>query len=34
VVNAQSICVGYLAVFYDRPMVRDRLGVNILRIFA
>jgi PAS domain-containing protein len=26
--------VGYLAVLYDRPMIKDRLGANLLRIFA
>jgi hypothetical protein len=31
-VNAQGICVGYLAVFYDRPMIKDRLGTNLQRI--
>ena len=24
--NAQGICVGYLAVFYDRPMITDSPG--------
>jgi hypothetical protein len=32
--NAQGICVRYLAVFYDRPMIKDSPGANLLRIFA